>query len=164
MIFKDYYRILELNSNKVNINQIKESYRELAKKYHPDVNIGNSRAEERFKDINEAYRVLSDTAAKRKYDRMWTNHVGKKKNAQESKKTEGSIKNDFFQMFFGNLKNEENEEKPKAKKKIPVKGENIETEINVTIEEAFKGLEKKISLRTVNRKNENFHSKSTSRN
>lgn len=163
MIFKDYYRILELNNNKVSLNQIRENYRELAKKYHPDVNIGNPRAEERFKDINEAYRVLSDTASKRKYDRMWNNHIGKKKNYEESKRTQGSIRSDFFQMFFGNLRDEEQEEKPKAKKKIPVKGENIETEINVTIEEAFKGLEKKLSLRTVNRKNENFYYKSTCR-
>lgn len=63
----------------------------------------------------------------------------------------GSIRSDFFQMFFGNLKDEETETKPKSKKKVPIKGENIETEINLTIEEAFKGLEKKISLRTVNR-------------
>lgn len=87
MIFKDYYRILELNSNKVTSNQIKENYRELAKKYHPDVNIGSPKAEERFKDINEAYRVLSDAASKRRYDRMWNNHIGKKKNYEESKRT-----------------------------------------------------------------------------
>ena len=109
MIFKDYYRILELNNNEVTLNQIKENYRELAKKYHPDVNIGNPKAEERFKDINEAYRVLSDSASKRKYDRMWNNHIGKKKNYEESKKIQSSIKNDFFQMFFGNLKVEEKE-------------------------------------------------------
>lgn len=163
MIFKDYYRILELNNNKVTLNQIKENYRELAKKYHPDVNIGNPKAEERFKDINEAYRVLSDSASKRKYDRMWNNHIGKKKNYEESKKIQSSIKNDFFQMFFGNLKVEE-KEKTKPKKKVPVKGENIETEINITIEEAFKGLEKKLSLRTINRKNEDIYYKSSSRN
>ena len=93
---------------------------------------------------------------------MWNNHIGKKKNQEETIKTQGTIKNDFFQMFFGNLKEKE-EEKPKSKKKIPVKGENIETEINVTIEEAFKGLEKKLSLRTVNRKNENIYHKSTGR-
>lgn len=60
MIFKDYYKILGLNTNKVTPEEIKVAYREQAKKYHPDVNIGNSNAEERFKDINEAYKVLSD--------------------------------------------------------------------------------------------------------
>ena len=55
MIFKDYYKILELETNKVSIDEIKTAYREQAKKYHPDVNIGVRGAEERFKDINEAY-------------------------------------------------------------------------------------------------------------
>ncbi len=150
MIFKDYYKILELNSNKVSINEIKIAYRELAKKYHPDVNVGNSIAEERFKDINEAYRVLSDTKSKKRYDRMWVNRRGKKKNFEESKRSEGSLVSDFFTMFFGQgANNEDTVEVKKQKNKIPSKGENIETEINVSIEDAYFGLEKKISLRTV---------------
>ena len=60
MIFKDYYKILGFDTNKIASEEIKQAYREQAKKYHPDVNVGNSRAEERFKDINEAYKVLSD--------------------------------------------------------------------------------------------------------
>ena len=70
MIFKDYYKILGLDNNKVSIDEIKIAYREQAKKYHPDVNIGNKNAEERFKDINEAYKVLSDFTSKKKYDRI----------------------------------------------------------------------------------------------
>ena len=58
MIFKDYYKILDLETNKVTAEEIKVAYREQAKKYHPDVNVGNKNAEERFKDINEAYRIL----------------------------------------------------------------------------------------------------------
>ena len=57
MIFKDYYKILELDSSKVSREEIKIAFREQAKKYHPDVNSDNTVAEERFKDINEAYRV-----------------------------------------------------------------------------------------------------------
>ena len=79
MIFKDYYKILGLETNKVTTEQIRVAYREQAKKFHPDVNVGNKNAEERFKDINEAYRVLSENNSKRKYDRMWNNYVGKKK-------------------------------------------------------------------------------------
>ena len=67
MIFKDYYKILELDSSRVTIDEIKSAYRVAAKKYHPDVNVGDSLAEERIKDINEAYRVLSTPAHKRKY-------------------------------------------------------------------------------------------------
>lgn len=157
MIFKDYYKILELETNKVTINQIKIAYRDLAKKYHPDVNIGNHMAEERFKDINEAYRVLSEPSSKRKYDRMWISHAGKKKNFEESKRSEGSLVSDFFTMFFGNIKEKE-EEKP-VKKKVPAKGENIETEIKVSIEDAYFGKTKKISLRTVNGKMKTFEVK-----
>ena len=75
MIFKDYYKILELETSKVNIDKIKSAYREQAKKYHPDVNIGDKAIEERFKDINEAYKVLSNTTARRKYDIMWNRYV-----------------------------------------------------------------------------------------
>ena len=77
MIFKDYYKILGLKNSRVSLDDIKIAYRENAKKYHPDVNVGDSLSEEKFKDINEAYRVLSNASAKRKYDRMWNNHVGK---------------------------------------------------------------------------------------
>ena len=149
MIFKDYYRILELETNRVSIDEIKQTYRELAKKYHPDVNISNKFSEERFKDINEAYRVLSNSSSKRKYDRMWNNYVGnkKKKEFEESKRSSDSPVSDFFNMFFGNIR-EDKDEVQKKNKKPMIKGENIETEISTTIEEAFYGIDKKISLRT----------------
>lgn len=157
MIFKDYYAILELKTNRVTIDQIKNSYRELAKKYHPDVNISNKKAEDRFKDINEAYRVLLEPASKKKYDRMWNNYIGnkKKKEFEESKRAANSTFSDFFNMFFGSIK-EEKEDKKVKNKKVPVKGENIETEINVSIEDAYYGLGKKISLRTVDGKMKTF--------
>ena len=152
MIFKDYYKILGLETNKVNNDEIKIAFREQAKKYHPDVNSSNS--EERFKDINEAYRVLSNSSSKRKYDRMWNNHVGKKQAKQayeESKRDKDSVFSDFFNMFFGKPLETSNAESHNIKKKQPIKGENIETEINVGIEDAYFGIEKKISLRTVSR-------------
>lgn len=167
MIFKDYYKILGLETNKVSSEEIKLAYREQAKKYHPDVNIGNRNAEERFKDINEAYRVLSNSSTKRKYDRMWNTHVTKKQDKQyyqESKRDKDSIFSDFFNMFFGAPTEINEQTNTKIKKKNPIKGENVETEINVGIEDAYYGTEKKISLRTVNRQNENFFSKNTRRN
>ena len=168
MIFKDYYKILGLESNKVSSDEVKVAFREQAKKYHPDVNAMDSLAEERFKDINEAYKVLSNSSSKRKYDRMWNNHVGKKQAKQayeESKRGKDSVFSDFFNMFFGSPIQEDRQVETKnAKKKNPIKGENIETEINVGIEDAYFGIEKKISLRTVNRKNEKLFSKNTFRN
>lgn len=159
MIFKDYYKILGLETNKVTAEEIKIAYREQAKKYHPDVNIGNKNAEERFKDINEAYRVLSEANSKRKYDRMWNNYVGKRKvKYEESNRGKTSIFSDFFNIFFGSLDNKRVEAKTSASKnaKAPKKGENIDTQINVSIDEAFKGSDKKISLRTVNGTMKNF--------
>ncbi len=155
MIFKDYYAILELKTNRVTIDQIKNSYRELAKKYHPDVNISNKAAEDRFKDINEAYRVLSEPVSKRKYDRMWNNYIGnkKRKEFEESKRASNSAFSDFFNMFFGSIKEDK---ETKKNKNAPVKGENIETEINISIEDAYYGLGKKISLRTVDGKMKTF--------
>jgi curved DNA-binding protein len=69
MIFKDYYKILGLDSNRISMSDIKIAYKEQAKKYHPDLNGGNKKFEERFKDINEAYNILSNPNTKRRYDR-----------------------------------------------------------------------------------------------
>ena len=149
MIFKDYYKILDLPNNKVTMAQIKSAYREQAKKYHPDVNISNSRNEERFKDINEAYRVLSDNISKRKYDRMWHRNVGKKNASyEESKRSKDSLFSDFFNMFFGNVDGKLYSKKEKIKH-TPIKGENIETEVDISIEDAFRGKEQSIGVRTV---------------
>ena len=152
MIFKDYYKILSLETNRVSSEQIKNAYRNAAKKYHPDVNVEDRLSEEKIKDINEAYRVLNNPSTKRKYDRMWVNNVGKKKKYEESNRSSGSIFSDFFNMFFGNVENVKEKIVNKKEQQPPIKGENIETSINVEIEEVFYGLDKKISLRTVDGK------------
>ena len=144
MIFKDYYKILGLESNMVSMAQIKNAYREQAKKYHPDVNVGNKSSEERFKDINEAYRILSETSTKRKYDRIWNRNVTTKRTSYSY-----NSKANLFTMFFGNV---EEEDFSKIDNKIPSKGENLETEIKLNIKEAFLGVTKNISLRTVDGK------------
>lgn len=159
MIFKDYYKILELNNSKVSSEEIRAAYREQAKKYHPDVNVGSKVAEERFKDINEAYRVLSTPSSRRKYDRMWNSNVGRSKiNYEESSRQSNSIFSDFFNMFFGNIKDDEPKEtnSKNSKKRNKEKGEDIETSIDVSIEDAFYGKSKKISLRTVKGDLKNF--------
>ncbi len=145
MKFKDYYKVLELENSKVSIEQIKSAYRKQAKKYHPDLNVGDKLAEEKIKDINEAYRVLSEPATKRKYDRTWNYNVGNKQKKAKTK-TSGQMAGEFFGMFFGN---EQIKEEIEQSRLPQIKGENIETEINISIEEGFYGVDKKIVLKNI---------------
>jgi curved DNA-binding protein len=81
MDYKDYYQILGVDK-KSNEKEIKQAYRKLALKYHPDRNPGNRQAEEKFKEINEAYQVLSDAEKRQRYDQLgdsyyrYTQHGG----------------------------------------------------------------------------------------
>lgn len=153
MVFKDYYKILELKTNKVSSEEVKNAYRLAVKKNHPDLNVEDRLAEEKIKDINEAYRILSNGVTKRKYDRIWlrnATNTRKKQYEQENRKSNSAF-GEFFNMFFGNIENIKEKTINKIEK-TPIKGENIETGIDVDIEEVFYGLDKKISLRTVDGK------------
>lgn len=144
MVFKNYYKILDLETSHVSIDEIKVAYRQAAKKYHPDLNIGDKLAEERIKDINEAYKILSVPASKRRYDRIWNSHFRKGQKAFSGKGQKGTIIN----MFLGDLdKDKDKNNTRNIKNDTPIKGENIETEINATIHEAFYGLKKKIAIK-----------------
>ena len=158
MKFKDYYKILGIETSKITLNELKIAYRDAAKKNHPDVNVGDRIAEERFKDINEAYRILSNPTTKKKYDKIWNSNVGrKKKQNNETTKTIDIKFTDFFSMFFGNIKSNKKEEfQARNRKKELINGENIETQIDLKIEETFYGCNKKISLRATNGKMKTF--------
>ncbi len=73
MDYKDYYKILGVD-RKASDDDIRKAYRKLAKKYHPDYNPDNKQAEDRFKEINEAYEVLSDTKKRSYYDRVGSDY------------------------------------------------------------------------------------------
>ena len=142
MVFKNYYKILGLTKNvKSSQDEIKTAYREQAKKYHPDVNVNNKSAEERFKDINEAYRILSDSVQKKKYDKSWNNYIGKK---LQKERMSGKVvrANDIVNMFFGT----QVQKKSKDDSDSPLKGENIETKIDISLKEAYEGTKKRISF------------------
>src|SRR3954463_2732592 len=72
MDFKDYYATLGVNKSSTD-KEIKQAYRKLARKHHPDVNPGDKNAEGKFKEINEAYEVLGDPDKRKKYDELGSN-------------------------------------------------------------------------------------------
>ena len=146
MIVKDYYKILGFENNKASIEEIKIAYRDLAKKYHPDVNSNNQKAEERFKDVGEAYNILSNPKQKRKYDRLWNYYIGRKKK-QHTEYKDAKIK-DFMELIFGDKDKKDTEEKIIVKGE-PQRGEDINTEITATITEAFFGANKEITFKLI---------------
>ena len=84
---KDYYAVLGV-SRTADAASIKKAYRKLAKKYHPDSNVGNAQAEERFKELNEAYDILSDEKKRKLYDQY--GHAAFDESAGAYKRTENS--------------------------------------------------------------------------
>ena len=143
MVVKDYYKILELETSHVSLEEIKAAYRLVAKKYHPDVNIGDNLAEAKIKDINEAYRTLSMPASKRKYDRMWNAKYGKSGKELYGK----NQKQQLITMFLGDI--EKKNKKINNRELKPEKGENIETQISANLHEAFFGAEKVVSFKSI---------------
>lgn len=155
MSFKDYYEILGLKTNKVSIDEIKVAYREQAKRYHPDRHMGDSHSEDKFKEINEAYKILSDSKERKKYDRNWYVYRQRKKKIQdkdnEEKKT---FKEKLLSILFGI--NPIKKKDTRNINKTPEKGENIETEADINIIEAFNGTSKKLKLLAVDGKTRTF--------
>ena len=155
MSFKDYYNILGLSSNKVTIDEIKLAYREQAKKYHPDMHVGDNSSEEKFKEINEAYKILSDPKSRKRYDRNWFIYTERKKRLQnKDREVKKSFKEKIIDILFGMTTSKVQTAK---KSKEPINGENIETEVEVSVLEAFNGTSKKLKLLAVDGKTKTFN-------
>lgn len=151
---KDYYKILGIDTS-ADIKQIKSAYRSLARKYHPDMNLGNRLCEEKFKEVGEAYSILGDRVKKGKYDilrgliekTLDTREQTKKQasRAYSEKKKSVDEKGSFGGMFSGFVDKVFEKEKKEEKKAEPQKGSDITADISLTIVEAHNG-----TIRTVN--------------
>ena len=146
---RDYYEVLGLEKS-ASEDDIKKAYRKMAKKYHPDLNPGDASAEERFKEVNEAYGILSDPEKKSRYDQF--GHAGVDPNFGAGGGAGGfggfggmGDFGDVFSSFFGGGFGGMGGRGRNAN--APRKGEDIETLIHITFEEAAFGCEKELKLR-----------------
>ena len=139
---RDFYEVLGVERTATQ-EEIKKSYKKLAKKYHPDLNQGDEEAESKFKEINFAYEILSDETKKANYDRF--GEAGINGNFQDSGFGGfGDIFSDIFDIFGGSSGFQRERY---SRKDMPVKGANISVELNLEFREAMFGVEKTVSVR-----------------
>ncbi len=168
MEFKDYYKVLGVERT-ASEAEIKSAYRKLARKYHPDVNPNNKKAEAQFKDVNEAYQVLSDPEKRRKYDQLgadWEHGLDQEEILRRYAASQGGQHaqgagfdagdmSDFFSQFFGfgespftarrtgpgNFQSFSFGAKPR-----PQKAPDLAADVTITLEEAMAGSKRRLEL------------------
>ena len=140
---RDYYEVLGVEKN-ASETELKKAYRKLAMKYHPDQNPGDKEAEEKFKEVNEAYEILSDPDKKARYDQFGFAGVDPNYGAGSGFggggfEFDGFDLGSIFGDFFGGGG-------ASQRRNGPTRGQNLSAEIEITFEEAAFGCEKEITF------------------
>src|SRR6266705_3990393 len=154
--FQDYYEVLGVPRTATE-DDIKKAYRKLARKYHPDVNPGDTTAEEQFKDIGEAYAVLSDPDKRKRYDQLGENwkagadftpppgwegmrvEYGDIGDIFGGNRGAGGF-SDFFESVFGGRRS------ARTGAGFRMRGQDVEAEITLTVEEAHQGTKRTLTI------------------
>ena len=166
--FKDYYELLGVKRDATE-DQIRQAYRKLARKHHPDVNPGDKSAEDKFKEINEAYEVLSDAEKRKRYDRLGANW----KNGAEftpppgwgnvnveygdfseifggAGSSGGGGFSDFFEALFGGGRTADRDaQRRRSGARRAAKGQDTEAEMAISLEDAHRGGIHRITIQAV---------------
>lgn len=145
---KDYYKILGVAEFE-SAENIKNAYRKLARKWHPDVAGNSSDVIKRFKEINEAYEILSNKVKKEEYDRArkFYNYAKGREEVKFEKRTENPQKKGFSFNWEDFISRKQREESfKKEAKAAPKRGEDINTDIEISVFEAMSGAMKTINM------------------
>ncbi len=163
--YKDYYKILGVEKS-ASEKDIKQAYRKLARKHHPDVNPGDKSAEEKFKEVSEAYEVLSDKEKRAKYDQFgqywqvagqpgaggapppgWGQGGGFNFDFGDAEGFQGGFEN-LFDLLFSQERGGAGTRTQSGRGRgwYPTRGRDVEYEMQVTLEEAFSGANKAFNL------------------
>ena len=159
MEYKDYYKALGV-SQRAGANEIKSAYRKLARKYHPDLHPDDRKAEERFKETNEAYEVLKDAEKRKKYDELGANWEDIRRNRDYARRytspgfewagPESVDLNDFFETFFGGSGGRTRDRSPRGPTartgRRGAQGQDVSHPVELTLEETFHGTTRQLQM------------------